>query len=282
MKLVRILPVGAHRIGNACLSLQFDHNLDLFDTTYVLTVLDTVRLDNIFKKYGIDTTRFEYVEDQNLMSMYPDIAHWWMSGDYRGSWLRQQAIKMAMIDHLDADVIFVQDADAFCLKPYNCVTDNKINLWCLPNVMQDHAYYQAFENVTGLPRQTNHCFVCDMMPVLKTDWQSLKYLIESKFAGSWIKTLLDQTPWDHVHNVKWFSEYEFLGNWCLSQHDKYNLRPQRRYETRSLEDFTHRDLPDNVDCVVEKNPYGGILPFDYGHNEVLNFDSVWNRFKTFS
>ena len=212
MKLARVLTVGAHRIGNACLSLQFDHNLDQFDTTYVVTVLDSKRLDSVFKKYGIDTSRFEYIEDITLMSQYPDIAHWWIPGDRRGSWLRQQANKLAMIDLVDADVVFLQDADAFCLRPYCSMVNGLPNLWCLPNVTQDWGYYKAFENVTGLPRQTEHCFVCDMMPVLKTDWLALKDLIHSRFDQPWLVTLIDQTPWDHVHNLKWFSEYEFLGN----------------------------------------------------------------------
>lgn len=278
MKIARILMVGAHRIGNACLSLQFDHNLTKFDQTHVVSPLPAHRLNQLFQNYNIDTSNFTYVTDYQLIEQHPEISSWHLGGDYRGSWLLQQAMKLHMLDSVDADVIFIQDADSFCTQPYECIVNNKLNLFYLPDTSHTWEYYRAFENITGLPRQTPHCFVCDMMPVFKTDWESLKNIVSDRFNKSWLEVFLDQTPWDYVANVKWFSEYECLANWCVSQHNNYNLVTQHRYDYKKLEDLTHQDFPSDINCISDKNPFGNILPFDYGQDSVLNLDIVLDRF----
>lgn len=278
MKLVRIFPIGAHRIGNSCLTLQFDANLDKFDTTYVICALGAQRLENLFHKYSIDTSKFEFVDEYQLQQDHPSLAHWHLPGDGRGSWLRQQAIKLLMLDQLDADILFIQDADAFCTRPYSCLnTDGGLNLWCLPNTKHAREYYEAVVNITGRPRQTQHSFVCDMMPVFKQDWIELRERIEQQCSDPWLESVINLTPWDYLQNIKWFSEYELLGNWIMGQHTRYSLKPQRRYEFKTLAHLTHHDFPQEFDCMVDKNPYGGILPFDYSRDEVLNYDAVWDR-----
>jgi hypothetical protein len=89
---------------------------------------------------------------------------------------------------------------------------------------------------------------------------------------------LDQTPWDYVANVKWFSEYELLANWAMSQHSQYQLVEQKRFEYKSIEQLTHHDLPTKFNCVSDKSPQGRILPFDYGTDTVGNLAAVLDRF----
>jgi len=279
VKIARVLMVGAHRIGNACLSLQFDHNLQKFDQTHVVSPLPGERLDQLFSTHNIDTTGFEYTTDYQLIEQYPELATWHLGGDYRGSWLLQQALKLHMLDHVDADVIFIQDADSFCTEPYQCLVDDKINLFHLPNTSHTWEYYRAFENITGLLRQSPHCFVCDMMPVFKSDWSNLKQAVHQRFEKSWLQVFLEQTPWDYVANVKWFSEYECLANWALSQHSQYQLTEQYRFEYKSIEQLTHHDLPQKFNLISDKSPQGRILPFDYGNDTVANLDVVADRFR---
>ncbi len=278
MKIARVLMVGAHRIGNACLSLQFDHNLNEFDHTQVVSPLPADRLDKLFQTYGIDTSKFTYTTDYELIEKFPELTSWHLGGDYRGSWLLQQAMKLHMLDQVDADVIFIQDADSFCTQPYECVVNNNLNLFHLPNINHTWEYYRAFENITGLGRQTPHCFVCDMMPVFKSDWEELTNTVSSRFNKSWIEVFLDQTPWDYVANVKWFSEYECLANWAISQHSRYHLTEQKRFEYKSIEQLTHHDLPSEFNCISDKSPQGRILPFDYGNDTVGNLAAVLDRF----
>lgn len=272
--------IGAHRIGNACLSLQFDHNLTKFDQTFVVCPLGGDRMKKVFEKYKINTQGFVYVSDSDLFEKFPSVANWYMTGETRGSWLTQQAMKFCMLDTVDADVICIQDADIFFIKPYNCVVDNKLNVFYVAGRYAKHPqqYYQAFENITGLPRQTEYSFVTDIMPVFKQDWHQLKSSIAQRFDQHWLDVLIDQTPWDYIENLKWFSEYEILGNWMVSQHTQFQLIEQGRFEYKRLEQLTHEDFPSGIDCQIERNPSGRILPFDYGTDTVLNLDAVLDRF----
>lgn len=273
------MPVGAHRIGNACLSLQFDHYLQPFDQTYIISPLNGQRLDAVFRKYGINTENFVYLLDQKIVEQYPEIKNWNLSGDYRGPWLFQQAIKLSMLDRLDHDVLFLHDADTFCTQPYQYQVDGKLQLWHLPNISHAPGYYEGFRAITGLERQTPHCFVCDMMPVFKADWISLKTLVEQRHCMHFLNAMIEYTPWDYIANVKWFSEYELLGNWALAQSSNVELVEQRRFEFKKLEQVTHNDFPVNFNVISDKNPQMNMLSFDFASDIVQNYDAVFERLK---
>jgi len=278
VNIARVLMVGAHRIGSACLSLQFDCNLTKFDKTYVVCPLPGDRLQKVFEKYNIDTGGFEYVNDYDLVAQNPELSHWHFADDTRGSWLLQQAIKFLMLDKIDADVVFIHDSDTFCIQPYHCVVDGKLNLF-VNNVTHPKEYYQVFENITGLPRQHDSSFIADMMPVFKSDWNVLKTLITNKFEHHWLDVLIEETPWNYTENLKWFSEYEFLGNWATSQHDQYQLTEQNRYEYAFLEILMSGNFSSDVACLIDRNKQGRIFPFNYGTNTVMNLDIVIDRFQ---
>jgi hypothetical protein len=279
VKTARIMPVGAHRIGNACLSLQFDSFLDQFDQTYIVSPLSGDRLQKVFEQYNIDTTNFVFLTDQHVTDLYPEINNWYLTNDYRGSWLFQQALKLACIDLVDADVLFLQDADTFCTQPYSCVVDQQLNLFYQPSTDHQWGYYQTVKNLTGHARLTTNSFVCDMMPVFKQDWVSLKNHVNDTFTGHWLDTIIDQTPWDHAASVKWFSEYELLANWSLLHNAATQLTEQKRFEFKSLEALTHRDFPADFNVISDKNPQGYLLSFDYATDTVHNLDVVLDRLR---
>ena len=279
MKTARIMPVGAHRIGNACLTLQFDRNLDQFDNTYIVSPLPGARLQKVFERYNINTTGFVYLTDQDLIDVYPQINNWYLTNEYRGSWLFQQALKLACIDYVDADLVFIQDADTWCSQPYSCLVEHELNLFYQPSVSHHWGYYKACENLTGLPRPYPHSFVCDMMPIFKRDWISLRNQISNTFSGHWLDAVIDQTPWDHVAGVKWFSEYELLAQWSIYQNPDIVLTPQHRFEFKKLETLTHCDFPAQYNVVSDKNPKEVILLFDYATDTVYNLDAVLDRMK---
>lgn len=269
--------MGAHRIGNACLSLQFDHNLDTFDNTYIVSPLTGSRLQKVFERYNINTTGFVYITDVELAHQYPQVHNWYLTNDYRGSWLFQQAIKLACVDYVDADLVFIQDADTFCSKPYSCLLNDQLNLFHEPNINHHWGYYKAAENLTGLPRPYAHSFVCDMMPVFKQDWSALRDRITAAFPAHWLVSVIDQTPWDYGAGIKWFSEYELLANWSIYQNPDIVLTQQHRFEFKSLESLTHQDFPLTFNVISDKNPMGQILPFDYATDTVHNLDAVLDR-----
>ena len=276
MKIARILMVGAHRIGAACLSLQFDHNLTRFDETYVVCPLPGDRLEKVFQKYNIDTTGFVYVNDRTLSDQHPELANWWFADDTRGSWLLQQAMKFLMLDRINADVVFIHDGDTFCSKPYACVVNGELNLM-YNHVTHPKEYYQVFENITGLPRQSPDSFITDMMPVRKSDWIALKSLITNKFSPNWLNVLIEQTPWNYTENLKWFSEYEMLGNWAVSRNSRCHMTEQHRFEYMFAELLTQENITPDINCIIDRNKQGHILPFDYVNDAVPNLQIVLGK-----
>lgn len=279
MTTARIMPVGAHRIGNACLTLQFDCYLQPVDRTFIVSPLNGARLNAVFEKYGIDTANFEYVLDQEVVSQRPAVSRWNLSGDYRGPWLFQQALKLAMLDIVQDDILFLHDADTFCTQNYCYESNGRLQLWHLPNISHAPGYYEGFTAITGLPRQTPHCFVTDMMPVRRSDWTSLKTLVEQRHSMNVLDAMIEYTPWDYVANVKWFSEYEVLGNWALAQNSDVDLVVQQRFEFKKLEQVTHQDFPANFSVISDKNPQMNMLSFDFATDTVNNYDAVFERLK---
>ena len=239
--------------------------------------MDGQRLDAVFQKYRINTSNFVYYNDQDIIDRYPQVAHWNLTGETRGAWLQQQAIKLAAIDMIDAEQLLIHDPDSFCIKPYEPFVNGELNLFYLPNTRHANGYYEAFTNATGFARQTEHCFVCDMMPVRKQDWVGLKSFLQNKFSAHWLDTLIDCTPWDYVQNLKWFSEYEFLGNWHLANNKYYQLTQQHRYEIKNIEQLTHHTWPAECNFVSEKNPQGYLLRFNYADDTVAYFDEIYSR-----
>ena len=99
MTTARVLFLAKYRVPHACMSLQFDHFLEGIDVTVIASPLPKSVLWSIFEKYNIDTTTFEYVSDHEVLPLYPQIENWLFDDDYRGPWLRQQAIKLSFLDH---------------------------------------------------------------------------------------------------------------------------------------------------------------------------------------
>jgi hypothetical protein len=271
MSITRILPIGGQRFGNACLTLQFDGFLPEFERTVIISPLNGERVENIFKKYHINTENFQFFSDSEIIEKYPDINYWNLEYDYRSGWLQQQALKLSCLDMLNSTKFLIQDADSFSVENYEPFDDNKLNFFYLPNTSHASGYYEAFRNATGYERQTSHCFVCDMMPVLKSSWIDLTNLLGDR----WLVKLIDSTPWDYVANVKWFSEYEFLANWQIATRQYFNLTEQRRFEVKNAEQIMHRDFPPNFNFISDKTR--DTLPLDFAADDVLNFEHIIRR-----
>jgi hypothetical protein len=245
-KIIRALFVAGYRLGHACLSLQFDKFLHpAFDSTVIFTNVRTETVLEALYKYHIDLEKFIVVQDSDLVAQYPDIDSWNIPGDPRNGWLRQQAIKLSALDSLDADIVFIQDPDTFCVKPYQYWNGEKLNLMVIANETHAPGYYQIIKNTLDIDRQNADCFVTELHPVLKTHWAEAKNYIETKFSKSFLRAIIDNVPADS-HNLKWFSEYEFLGNWTASKNN-VNYCEQLRFEFECLEDFAK--FSDHYNCV---------------------------------
>jgi hypothetical protein len=240
MSTVRVLFLARYRIPHALFSLQWDHYLEGIDGTIVATPLSRDELWPLFDRYKIDTSNWQLVSDDIVYRDYPEVNNWVFPDDFRTFWLRQQAIKMAFLDIIQEDVMLMHDPDTFMIEPYRCVHDGVLNFMVLENTTQG-SYDGMFEAITGQPRQTPHCFVTELVPVKNQHFQDLKSYLRDRHGGLWLDALIDHCtslptipPWGTGNLIKWFSEYEFLGNWALTQqHATFQF--QRRFEYDRLE-----------------------------------------------
>jgi hypothetical protein len=240
MSTVRVLFLARYRIPHALFSLQWDHYLEGIDYTVVASPVPQSELWSLFDRYHINTDKWQYINDEVVYRDYPEVNHWVFPGDYRTFWLRQQAIKLAFLDTIREDVMLMHDPDTFMIEPYRCVDNGVLNFMALENTTQG-SYDSMFEAITGLPRQTPHCFVTELVPVKRQHIDSLKIFLQQRHGGRWLDALIEHCPgmptvppWGTGNVIKWFSEYEFLGNWALSQEDA-TFQWQRRYEYDRLD-----------------------------------------------
>jgi len=276
MTVARILFLARYRVPHALLTLQFDHFVEGIDTTVIATPMLQEELWPIFERHGIDTTNFRHINDSVILQQYPEIEHWVFPDDYRGPWLRQQAIKLSYLDYLDYDVMLIQDPDMIMVEPYRCWNDGRLKFLALQN--ETHGSYNGvMENVLGIPRQTPHCFVTEMVPVVKQDWQRLRNTLEQRHNRHFLDGIIDHVPgmptvppWGTGNMIKWFSEYEFLGNWTLTQRP-VEWQWQHRFEYDSLDKI--QNFTQNYNCLADAIPDLSLsLQMDWGTGRVVNFD----------
>lgn len=270
MKVSRVLFAGPHRLGDAVLSLKFDYNLYGIDNTYIITP-DVTLAKLVFLNYNIDFTNFIFISDHDIELIYPSTKKWIISGDYRDKWLYQQALKLAAIDLINADVVLIQDADTFAIKPYHSVLNGQPNLFVLS--LEDHpifgfeyGYYKTLENLIDVKYLPSRSFVSEFMPVFKDSWQELK----NKLKPDFLQHILDSIPLDN-NNLLWFSEYELLGSWM-----SLTRTVQHTLQTR-LEYMQPQDLDQNLSnyFVICNKSFPNCLTLKQD-NIIENFEKVFN------
>lgn len=254
MTVARVMFLAKYRVPHAAFAMQFDHFLQGIDYTVIASPMTRDELEPVWDKYNVDSSRFKYVNDEIIYRKYPEVNNWVFPDDYRGWWLRQQAIKLAYLDLLDEDVVLMHDADTFMTEEYNPFVDNKINMLALMNTQQG-SYNGVFEAITGLPHQSPHCFVTELCAVSRLDFACLKHHIEQRFPKTkWLDAIINAVPgmptvppWGNGNIIKWFSEYELLGNWATHR-GNITLQEQRRYEYDSLHKISNFGKEHNAVC----------------------------------
>jgi len=256
MTVSRVLFLAKYRVPHAAFSLQFDHNLQGIDNTIVATPLSRDELEPIWEKYKIDSSKFIYVNDNEIYQRYPEVNNWVFPGDYRGWWLRQQAIKLAYLNMLGSDVMLMHDPDTFMINPYRCYDPdtNKLTFTAIKDTSHSEGYYKTLENALGIPRQTGHCFITELVPCFKEDITALREELERRHDCHWLDAIINNVPdtptvppWGNGETIKWFSEYEFIGNWTISRRD-IDFVFQRRFEYDSLDKLSNLTREYNAVC----------------------------------
>lgn len=284
MTVSRVLFLAKYRVPHAAFSLQFDHNLQGIDNTIVATPLTKDDLEPVWAKYNIDSSKFVYVNDSEIYQRYPEVSNWVFPDDYRGWWLRQQAIKLAYLDMLDSDVVLMHDPDTFMIKPYNPFVNNKVNMLVLPNI-QHGSYEGVFESITGIPQPSQDCFITELCAVSKIDFACLRHHIEQRWPDKkWLDAIIDAVPgmptippWGSGNIIKWFSEYELLGNWATHR-GQLTTEPQYRYEYDNIDNIAkfgpgHNALCDAVPDLSQS------LQMDWDTLEIPGFYELLSQVK---
>ena len=254
MSVARVLFLAKYRVPHAAFALQFDRFLEGIDYTIIATPMIKEELEPVWAKYNIDSSKFQYVNDSVIYERYPQVNNWVFEDDYRGWWLRQQAIKLAYLDYLDADVMLMQDPDTFMLEPYCCYKDGTLNLMSLMNTTQG-SYEGVFDSIVGLPRQSPHCFVTELCAVRKSDFVALRDLLERRWhTKHWLDAIIEAVPgmptippWGNGNIIKWFSEYELLGNWAVYR-GNVTYQPQQRFDYDSMSKLGNFTKEHNAVC----------------------------------
>jgi hypothetical protein len=256
--------------------MQFDHMLTGVDRTVIASPVSKEELWPVFARYGIDTTHFDYLPDAEVLPHYPEIENWVLPGDYRGNWLRQQAVKLSVLDYLQDEVVLLTDPDTFMTKPYCCYSNGRLNYLILSNTT--HGSYNGMtEAILGIPRQTPHCFITEFVPCLRDDWKSLKATLEQRHGKHFLDAIINSCPgmptvppWGNGEIIKWFSEYELLGNWAVSQHD-VDYQAQHRFEYDSLDKLGN--FTKNFNCFADAVPDLSMsLQMDWSTGIIKDFD----------
>lgn len=238
--------------------------------------METSTLFGYLSGHGIDTNRFDHIHDRDIESRYPAIKNWIFDGDPRHDWLKQQALKLSCLDYLDYEVALIHDPDTWITRPYRCY-DGDIRLMALADTTEG-SYDQVLPSVLGIKRQSAHCFVTEFMPVIRQDWLDLKHTLEHRHGKHFLDSIIDPIPTmptlDGKHDLKWFAEYELLGNWTMTRR-RVDLWYQSRFEFRNLHDLDHYD-PARYNAMCDQSPgHEPMLKFDDWHTgSIENFGAV--------
>ena len=276
MSVAQVVFLARYRVPHACMSMQFDHMLEGIDRTVIASPVPKEELWPVFARYGIDTTHFDYLPDEEVLPHYPEIENWVISGDYRGFWLRQQAVKLSVLDYLTDEVVLLTDPDTFMTEPYRCYNNGRLNYLILANTIHG-SYNGMMESIVGIPRQTPHCFITEFVPCLRDDWKSLKATLEQRHGEHFLDAIINSCPgmptvppWGNGEIIKWLSEYELLGNWAVSQHD-VNYQEQRRFEYDSLDKLGN--FTQDFNCFADAVPDLSMsLQLDWSTGTIKDFD----------
>jgi hypothetical protein len=145
------------------------------------------------------------------------------------------------------------------------------------------SYRGVFESITGLSQPSPNCFVTEFCAVRKNDFEDLKQHIQERWPDKkWLDAIIEAVPgmptvppWGTGNIIKWFSEYELLGNWAVTQ-GNVTYQEQRRFEYDNLEKLATFD-PSMYNAVCDAVPdLSRSMQFDWNTLTVHDFDRYRN------
>lgn len=273
--ITRIITVGPQRLGNLILSLHHDHLLDPRpNCTVIITPLPVQSVTDTIS-HSFPALNFVVIADDDLIVQYPGIAKWQDPKNFRAGWLKQQALKLAALDSIQSQVFLIQDPDTFLIAEYQYYDQGQLCHFVLPEQYHYQGYYQTLENVLGIKRQTTASFVTEFMPVLASDWYQCRERIRQTIQQDWT-CIIDHVPLEPFGQhrmIRWFSEYELLGNWHRYLRSGKTMI-QNRFVFNSLD--TLNDLNTQYNAVCDRGIRGQIKgqPGLFSDHCDVDFDAI--------
>ena len=218
----RLMFIGNNRIPDATLCLKYDRFLiPQFDKTIIYHQPPVADIVSAFTRYNIDLAHIQFVSDNELIQQFnstefKSLIDWLLHENH--AWIRQQFFKLMALDVCNDSHIVISDCDSIRICPHEYLVDG------LPVLYLDNDYTSnpgqwgpSFQDLTGIEPDPHNVFVSEFFPILKTDWQALCKLIESRSGLPWMMSLQQQiiTRGRESHQGLNFSEYQFLGNWLM-------------------------------------------------------------------
>jgi hypothetical protein len=160
-----------------------------------------------------------------------------------------------------------------------------LNFQVLENERHSWGYYESIKNGLGFERLTPHCFISENVPVLKQDFTDLVKFLEERHQKKWLDAMIDSCPpeptvppWGNGELIRWFSEYEFIGNWTMSRRP-ITQEFQRRYHYDDMENIGDFD-PAYHTAVCDAVPdLRFSLQMDWDRKEVVKFDYYMDKIR---
>jgi hypothetical protein len=126
-------------------------------------------------------------------------------------------------------------------RPYEPLKDGVLNFQGAGKRTAQLGLLRKHQECLGFERLTPHCFISEFVPVLKQDFNDLVKFLEETHQKKWLDAMIDSCPpeptvppWGNGELIRWFSEYEFIGNWIMSRRP-ITMEFQRRYHYDNME-----------------------------------------------
>jgi hypothetical protein len=109
--------------------------------------------------------------------------------------------------------------------------------------------------------------------------------LETTHKKKWLDAMIDSCPpqptvppWGNGELIRWFSEYEFIGNWAMSR-QPITMEFQRRYHYDDMEKIGGFD-PAHHTAVCDAVPdLSRSLQFDWNRKEVVQLDYYMDKIR---
>jgi len=156
---------------------------------------------------------FRYIDENDVLPEKVKNFKYVVDGANRNGWVRQQVLKLSAFDYIEADNIFVCDADTIFLRPFSLFEGDKQILFEADEYVLP--YHAMNKRLLGPIPRYQWSFVAHCMLFQRHLVKDLHAKIEAYHHKPWLDAVLDNI--DHTTEAG-LSEYDLYGNFLFNYH----------------------------------------------------------------